>query len=155
MKHNTLRLCILVATMFLFRDGSAAEKRIRKADLPAPVQQAAEKETKGATVRGYSTEVEDGQREYEVETTVNGHSRDITFAPDGTLLELEEQVDLNDLPASVRDGLKAKANSGTITKVESISKQGKIVAYEAKVVKGNKRSEIQVDPDGKPLTHPE
>jgi hypothetical protein len=131
------------------------EKRLQKSDLPPAVQKTAEEQSQGATVRGYASEVEGGQLHYEVETTVNGHSRDVSIAPDGAILEVEEQVELADLPAPVRDGLRAKAGSGTITKVESITKRGKLVAYEAQVRRAGKHSEIQVGLDGKPLLHPE
>jgi hypothetical protein len=40
-------------------------------------------------------------------------------------------------------------------KVESITKHDRLVAYEAKVLTGTKKSEIQVGPDGKPLDHEE
>jgi hypothetical protein len=39
--------------------------------------------------------------------------------------------------------------------VESLTKKGKLVAYEAKVNTGGKKSEVQVGPDGKPLDHEE
>jgi hypothetical protein len=53
-------------------------------------------------------------------------------------------------------GVTAKAaGMGTIAKVESLAKNGKLVAYEAVVRNGKKRSEIQVGPDGKKLSHPE
>jgi hypothetical protein len=55
----------------------------------------------------------------------------------------------------VRDGLRHLAGSGTITKVESLSKKDAIVAYEAHVQTNGKKAEIQVGPDGKPLAHPE
>ena len=155
MKHNRFEIGSAVAAVLLVISVPAQEKRVTKSTLPAAVQKAAEEQTKGATVRGYSTEVVNGQREYEVETMLNGHSRDITFAPDGSMLELEEQVNLSDLPAAVRDGLQAKARSGKITKVESLTKNGKIVAYEADVRKAAKRYEVQVGPDGKTLAHPE
>jgi len=90
-----------------------------------------------------------------VEMTVNGHSRDVTFAADGTILEVEEQVAVQDLPAAVRRGLRQKAGSGRIRKIESLRKRGKIVAYEAEVIKSEERYEIQVGPDGKTLPHPE
>ena len=38
-----------------------------------------------------------------------------------------------------------------IGKVESLTKKGKLVAYEAVVTNGKKHSEIQVGPDGKKL----
>ena len=51
--------------------------------------------------------------------------------------------------------LQAKAGSGTIFKVESIAKQGKLVAYEAHVNTNGKKSEVQGGPEGKPLDHEE
>jgi uncharacterized membrane protein YkoI len=99
--------------------------------------------------------MEEGKLQYEVQLKVNGHSRDVTIAPNGGVLEVEEQVDLNELAATVREGLKKKADTGTITKVESITKHGSLVAYEAQVSKGNKKWEVQVGPAGKPLAHPE
>jgi uncharacterized membrane protein YkoI len=148
-------LFIVVTILLLVISSGAEEKRMRKSELPPAVQKAVEEQIKGATVRGYSTEVENGQREFEIETVVNGHSRDITFSADGSLLEVEEQVEMNGLPSAVREGLQAKAGSGKITKIESLTKQGKVVAYEAKVLKAGKHSEVQVGPDGKPLEHPE
>ncbi len=133
----------------------AAEKRISKADLPAPVQKTADEQTKGATVRGYSKDIESGKVEYEVEAILNGHSKDITIAPDGTLIEIEEQVSIDALSPNVRSGLRAKAANGKITKVESLTKHGKIVAYEAQVLTAGKRSDVQVGPDGKGLSHEE
>jgi len=155
MKHKGGHLVVMVAALLLGMSAAAQEKRIAKSDLPPAVQKAVDEQIRGTSIRGYSTEVENGQREYEVETMVNGHSRDITFAPDGSVLELEEQVDLSKLPSKVRDGLQAKAGSGTITHVESISKRGKLVAYEAKVQTSGKRHEIQVGPDGEPLAREE
>ncbi len=55
--------------------------------------------------------------------------------------------------AAVREGLTKLAGAGTMTRVESITKQGALVAYEAHVRTGSKRSEIQVGPDGRPLAH--
>jgi hypothetical protein len=133
----------------------AAEQRISRAELPLLVQKTADAQASGATVRGYSKDTEDGKLEYEVEMTVNGHSKDVTIAPDGSLLEIEEQVNIDSLSPEVRSGLNAKAGKGRISKVESLTKHGKIVAYEAKVLTRGKRSEIQVGPDGKSLDHEE
>jgi hypothetical protein len=134
---------------------SAQERRLKKSDLPAAVQRTVDEQSRGATIRGYGSETEDGKLQYEVEMTVNGHSRDVLIAPDGTLLEIEEQVTIDSLPAAVREGLKQQAGAGSITNVESITKHGTLVAYEAHVRTGTKRSEVQVGPDGKPLAHPE
>ena len=142
-------------TLFLAVSASAQEKRLKKSDLPPAVQKTADEQSKGATVRGYSSEMEEGKLQYEVEMTVNGHSRDVSIAPDGSVLEIEEQVALDTLPAAVREGLQKEAGGRKITKVESLTKHGTLVAYEAQVRAGNKRSEVQVSPGGKPLAHPE
>jgi hypothetical protein len=68
---------------------------------------------------------------------------------------MEEEVALGSLPTAVKDGLAKAAGTGTITKVESLSKGGKLVAYEAAVKTRTKKSEVQVGPDGKKLAHPE
>lgn len=131
------------------------EKRITAADLPAAVRQTAEAQSKGATVRGYSRETEHGRVQYEVEMTIAGKSRDVTIGVDGTVLEVEQQVDLDSLPPAVHAALTKKAGAGRITKVESLTKGGTLVAYEAAILTGGKRSEVQLGPDGSALTHEE
>jgi hypothetical protein len=133
----------------------AQEKKLQRSDLPAAVQKAVDEHSKGATIKGFSTEVEDGKKIYEVELTVSGHGKDISMDPEGHILEIEEETALESLPAAVKDGLMKAAGKGTIQKVESLTKSGKIVAYEASVKTGTKKSEIQVGPDGKKLAHPE
>jgi hypothetical protein len=86
-----------------------------------------------------------------------GHMKDLTIDPQGNLLEVEEDVQSDTLPASVHGSLRAQAGKGRITKIESLMKHGKIVivAYEAQVATGKKHSEIQVGPDGQKLDHEE
>jgi len=132
------------------------EKHLKKADLPAAVQKTADEQSQGARVRGYASEVEDGKLTYEVQLTVSGHSKDVSIAADGTVLEVEEQVELAQLPAMAREALLKQAGTGKIVKVESLTKHNKLVAYEAQVKDGaGKRKEIQVGPEGQALAHPE
>lgn len=145
----------LIALCAVSTSAAAQDKRLKKSDLPAAVQKAADEQSRGATVRGYSSETENGQLEYEVAMTVNGRGRDVSFAPNGSVLEIEQEVVLDSLPAAVRAELVQKAGTGKITKVESLTKHGTLVAYEAQVRTGAKRSEVQVGPDGKPLAHEE
>jgi hypothetical protein len=64
-------------------------------------------------------------------------------------------VAMDSLPPEVKAGLTKAAGSGTIAKVESLTKAGKIVAYEADVKNGSKHSEVQVGPNGNKLAHEE
>jgi hypothetical protein len=59
------------------------------------------------------------------------------------------------LNANVQSGLKVKAGKAEITKIESITKNGAIVAYEAQVEISGKHTEIQVGPNGEALRHEE
>jgi uncharacterized membrane protein YkoI len=119
------------------------------------VQKAAAEQSKGSTVKGYSQENEGGQIQYEVSLLVNGHSKDITMDAQGNVMEIEEEVDIKAVPPEVRNGLQKQAGDGRIGKVESLTKRGTLVAYEAQVNKGVKHSEVQVGPDGKALNHKE
>jgi uncharacterized membrane protein YkoI len=153
---NTNYLLAFAAGGLLFAGtASAQEKKIKRTDLPPAVEKTVAAQSEGATIRGFSTEKEKGQTFYEVEMTVNGHSKDVFIAADGTVAEVEEQVALGSLPADVKAGLQAKAGKGQILEAESITKKGKLVAYEAKVETNGKKSEVQVGPDGKPLDHEE
>jgi hypothetical protein len=131
------------------------EKKIQRSDLPPAVEETVAAESLGAVIRGFSMENENGQTYYEAEMTVNGHGRDVLIDKSGAIVEVEERVPFESLSPSVREGLQAKAGKGKIVKVESIVKHDRLVAYEAKVLTGTKKSEVQVGPDGKPLDHEE
>lgn len=146
----------IAATILAFAlTASAQEKKIERSALPAAVEKAVQAETKGATIKGFAQEREHGKTFYEVETIVDGRTRDILFAPDGTIAEIEGEVAFDSLPAGVQAGLKKKAGGVNIEKVESLTKKGSLVAYEGHVKRNGKDAEIQVDPDGRNLTHEE
>ena len=133
----------------------AQEKKIERSTLPPAVEKTVQTNTSGATIVGFATEREDGKKVYEARTMLNGHTRDLQIAENGTLNEIEEEVALDSLPAAVQQGLKAKAGAAKITKVESLTKKNKLVAFEAATLKGAKKGEIQVGPGGETLKHAE
>ena len=131
------------------------EKKIQRSDLPQAVEKTVVEQSKGATIKGFSQEEENGQTFYEAELKVNGHSKDVLMDASGSVVEVEEWISTESLPSAVRTGLQAKAGDGKIVNVETLTKSGKLVAYEAKVMSNGKKSEIQIGPDGKPLDHEE
>jgi hypothetical protein len=145
----------VAALVSLAASSVAQEKKIKRSDLPPAVEKTVAAQAQGATIHGFSQEKEQGQIFYEVELLINGHSKDVEMDTGGAVVEVEEQVAIESLPAAVRAGLQTKAGKGNIVKVESITKHGKLVAYEAQVVTQGKKSEVQVGPDGKPLDHEE
>ena len=146
---------LITAALLLPTFVLAQEKKIQRADLPAPVEKALAAQTQGATIKGFSREEENSQTYYEAEMTVGGHRNDVFFDATGAVVEVEEQVAFDALPAAVKQGLQSKAGQGKLVKIESITKHDKLVAYEAQVQTAGKKSEIQVGPDGKPLDHEE
>ncbi len=128
--------------------GQETEVRVTMKDLPAPVQQTVREQSKGAVVRGLAKEVEGGQTFYEAELRVNGHNKDVLMDPAGKIVAIEEQIALNALPAVVRTEIVKRAGKGRVLMVESITKDGAIVAYEAHVRTAGKISEIKVSPEG-------
>ena len=133
----------------------AAEKKIKRSDLPLAVEKTVAAQSLGATVQGFSEERENGQIFYDAEMTVNGHNRDVLMDAAGRIVEVEEQVPVGSLPTDVQGALNAKAGKGKVVTVETITKHDRLVAYEAAVLTNGKRSEIQVDPLGKNLSHEE
>jgi hypothetical protein len=159
-KIGLLSLIVAVAVSFFcllppHHRAMLEEKKIERSDLPPAVEKTVAEQSKGATVRGFSEEKENGETFYEAQLMVAGHSKDVQMDKDGTITEVEEFVAMDSLTPAVKDGLQAKAGEGKLVKVESLTKHGKLVAYEAQVITGGKKNEVQVGPDGKPLDHEE
>jgi hypothetical protein len=131
------------------------EKKIKRSELPPAVEKTVAAQSEGATIRGFSTEVEGGKRLYEVALNIEGRGKDILIDGRGNVVEVEEEVALDSLPAAVREGLARAAGRGTISRVESLTKRGKLVAYEAVVKTGARRREVQVGPGGEKPARPE
>jgi uncharacterized membrane protein YkoI len=125
----------------------AAEKKVQMKDLPAAVQRAVQEQSKGATLRGLTKEVENGKTEYEAALTVNGHNKDISFDAAGKIISIEEEVPLASIPEAARGAIQKAAGAGKVQNVEQVNENGKVF-YEAHILKGGKSSEFQVDVSG-------
>jgi hypothetical protein len=155
LKMKIKAFSVLMMGLSLLPSARAADKKIQKSKLPAAVQKTAEEQSKGATVVGYATEQDKGQTLYEAQLKVNGHTKDVSMDANGNVVEVEEEVAIDALPGDVQEALKKAAGSGKLGKVESLTKRGKLVAYEAVVRTNGKKSEIQVGPQGEKLDHEE
>jgi len=150
-----LSLAMLLIGLVTVSAAQAQERKLKREQLPAAVEKTVARESQGATIKGFATEVEKGRRLYEVSLDVNGHSKDISMDKRGNVMEVEEEVTMDSLPPAVQESFRKAAGPGTIGMIESLTKGGKLVAYEAHVKTGKKRFEIQVGPNGEKLAHPE
>ncbi|HUI57126.1 MAG TPA: hypothetical protein VLY04_19255 [Bryobacteraceae bacterium] len=144
---KTLAICLSVAA--LASSATAQEKKVAMKDLPPAVQKTVQEQIKGAVLKGLSMETEKGKTNYEVETVVNGKHRDLLVDPAGNLTEIEQEVDLDGIPAAARAAIQKKIVGGKLTMVESVTHGNAIVAYEASYTgKDGKKHEYAVKPDG-------
>ena len=125
-----------------------ADQKTSLSKLPPAVRATVEAESKGATVKGISSEKEKGKTVYELETLVNGRTRDLMIDSAGKVYVVEEQLDADKAPAPVRAALEAK---GKIVTLESVMQDGK-TTYEGQVqTKAGKKVAVEVDAGGKPI----
>ena len=143
----------ILALFVTFANACVSEQRLQRSDLPVSIQNAADAQSAGATVVGYAKDIEKGKVKFEVQLIAGGHAKDITMDAQGNVLEIEEEVAMDALPTNILHGLSLQAKQGKLVKVESVSKKGQIVAYEAQVATRGKRSEIEVGADGQKLRH--
>ena len=142
---------LVLAAGLTFLTAQAQETRIKRSQLPAAVEKTVAKESEGATIKGFAKEIEKGQTFYELELIVDGHTKDVLMDKHGNVVEVEEQVSMDSLPATVQEAVRQAAGAGTIGIIESITKNGTLVSYEAHVKHGKKRSEIKVGPNGETM----
>jgi uncharacterized membrane protein YkoI len=150
MNKPAITLSLLAALCLLLPGtASAQEHRIKMKDLPPVVQKAVQEQTKDAKILGISKEVEQGKTQYEIETSVNGRTRDMLIDPTGAILEIEEEITLDSLAAEVRAEVEKNIGKSKLLRLESVTKGGTLTGYEASVSRAGKKSEIGMGTDGK------
>ncbi len=131
---------------------AAMEKKSKSLDLnslPAVVRVAIQANLKGGEIRNISREKEDGVEQYEVESVLQGKERDFEVDSRGVLLVVEEATTVDAIPAAPRAGIQKKVGSGKITVVETFTKPGMPLMYEAGYTdKAGKKHEVLVKADG-------
>jgi len=151
--------CLIPLLALSQESGQKQERKIELSELPPAVQKTVAKEKTGFSVSGFEQETKNGQTVYEAKFRIPGSflktDKSITMDASGSVIEAEEWISKYALSKAVLQGLSAQAGNGKIVKFKEITKNGQLVAYEAKVMKDGKKSEVQVGPDGKPLDHEE
>lgn len=142
----TIAFGLVVALSPLSMQGS--EHKISCDTLPAAVKEKSKEMQKDATLRSCIKDTSGKKTEYELEMSKNGRTHDVTLDEQGNEVEVEDQVDESSLPPAVTASLQRAAGGGKVDSVESLSRQGKIVLYEAVVIRNGKRSEVAFNPDG-------
>jgi len=149
---RSITIFFFFAIMALCCAAGAQEKKnkgLQLKDLPAAVQKTVEATVKGGEIRNVAKEKEDGVEQYEIETTLNGKSRDFSIDSNGVLLEIEEATTIDAVPAAAQAGILKRVGNGKLRAVETFSRPGKAMLYEAAYTDARgKKHEFLVKPDG-------
>ena len=148
-KH--LLISTLLGLMALSTSAIAGEaKKVTEQQVPKPVLEVFHKAYPQAQDLQYEKESKAGKTVYEVEFKDQGIKRKATYTGEGTLLETEEDIKPDALPASVTEWLKKAHPKATIEEAEKVmTPDGKVSGYEVEIKDGKKVLEIHFDAPAK------
>lgn len=157
-----LALALTVSTVSAKQESREQAKKV-KVELPAAVLKAIKDNVPNAVIEIAEVEEEAGITLYDIE--FKAAKGEIEVAQDGTVMDVAAIVEMKDVPKAAAEAIQKAAGGATIKQLEKsevraeIKKEGekgRIVkldspryVYEAELVKGNQRGEIQVAADGK------
>jgi putative PepSY-like beta-lactamase-inhibitor len=128
----------------------ANEAKVALDKLPKPVLEAVKAKFPEAKLVRAEKEKEEGKTQYEVTILSKGQSMQVIVTPEGAVVQVEKKIAATDLPQAVAKALEDKYPKASIKKVEEISKEDKVTAYEALIETADAKTlEVTFDPSGK------
>ena len=143
------RIVLAGLVLSVLLPASATDKPMKLSDMPPIVQETIRQQTKSASIRRTLTEIENGETFYECESLQNGRTRDFLVDKTGAMVEVEDQVSLEEVPAPVKMVVQRSASGGKLTKLQRV-KRGNAITYQAAVIKNGKKTGMELRPDGSP-----
>jgi len=144
-----MRILIVLLALLALGGSALAGKGLQLKDLPAAVQKTVQANLKGGEIRNIVKEKEDGVDQFEVESVLNGKARDFNVDSRGALLVVEEEATIDAVPAAARAAILKKVGDGKLGKVETFTKTGQAMMYEASYTdKKGKKHEMLARADG-------
>jgi uncharacterized membrane protein YkoI len=148
---------VLTAAVALAEDKEkekAKEEKIAPDKIPAKVLDAVKERFPGGKITTASRETADGKVVYDIELEHKGRKYEMDIREDGTILEVEKEIPLKEVPEAVLKALKAKYPKATIEIVMEVNlvkdKKETPDHYEVTIVGADKKKqEVIVSLDGK------
>ncbi|MGX2030299.1 MULTISPECIES: PepSY-like domain-containing protein [Methylocaldum] len=133
---------------------AAHEPLLNKQDVPQAVLAAFQKDHPAAKGVKYEEEVLDGKEAYEIAyRDEKGQERSEVYSADGTLVETEKVIKLDELPESVLQAVKSAHPRATLQRAFQVSDtSGTVKSYEVEIREGKKEREVEFDTDGRILS---
>lgn len=127
----------------------AATTAIAHADCPKPVNDAIAKAFPKSTVTSCKAEKEHGHDQFEVRVAkADGAKAEVDVAPDGKILQVEEKIAVDKVPAAVMKAFAAKYPKAKATRAEKQTADSS-VSYEIAFDLGAAHKEATFDESGK------
>lgn len=125
-----LRTPLCIAT-FILAAPALAETEVSQADIPEAVAETAMETAPGVTFTKVSTEIEEGRTVYEFQgQSHDGKHIEVDVFDDGTLQEVEMEMDFDELPAAVKLSMNSRFPGFRATYVESSVHSTGVFLYE-------------------------
>ena len=155
MKKKYFMLAALVVVLVVFVSLNVyAEKELKvcKMTLPEAVTAAIQSLYPQAEIQEVEKDQE-GIMLYEIEVQQNGMELELSIAPDGIVVEEEQEIAVEDLPQAIQDAIAGKDVEEavkevtyyvvTLTKLDTPE-----TSYEVELKQNGRKSEIEFAPDG-------
>ena len=123
-------------------------KDVSLSEVPQAVRATIERELKGIKIDDLERDKDDGKIVYEVDAENDDREIKLKIAEDGTLLEREEEIDEDDLPAAVLSAVKKSVGDIDFDDIEKRFVRGRKTIYRIKGDKGNLEIELKIAEDG-------
>lgn len=143
-------LLALVCVQAALADEDEREESTAFAKLPAAVQEAVKKAYPAAKIEKCEKETEGDKVKFEVELKVAEREIELELDASGRILETEEEIAVDQLPASIQGALKRLIKGGKLREAEKKTKGGK-TQYKVEVQCGKVRLELKLDGSGRVL----
>ena len=115
--------------------------KVAKKDVPEAVLSAFSKAYPKGIIKTYSREMRDGKICYEIESKDRHTKRDIIYAANGDVMEIEEALKPNELPQVVTAAITKAHPKGKIIAAERLTR-GDVVQYESTIKDGGKKIDL-------------
>ena len=126
-------------------EGRGKGTSVRK--LPDRVKEAVKAAYPGGKLRQASVQAAGGDNVYEVEVGAGRREYEMKITSEGMIRRLKEEIDVRDLPESIRQALKGAYPEGSLRSAAKIT-HDPIITYEIELTSGDKEWEIELNISG-------
>lgn len=149
MTNHPSALAVLMFAGFATLAAAGTDKDLSAAQVPQAVREAFQKAYPAARDAKYSEKTEDGKILYEVEFKEGGRDLEATYGAEGSLMEIEEEIQTSGLPEAVGKAIQKAHPHASIKEAEKVFRpDGTLSGYEVEVTEGHKKLELHLDAAG-------